>query len=77
MNILQKLNFSSIDISNNIWVKYNAKTGRIEWTATFTLSGKIILKDASENIVLSTRDKSELESFLIREDRDRKINQLL
>lgn len=77
MKILEKLNFVPHSLSKNVWIKYKHESKQVEWLATFTLSGKIILKDYRDNIVLSTKDESEFQNFLIREDRDKKINRLL
>lgn len=77
MKILEKLNFVPYSIGNNIWIKYKQNTRQIKWMATFTVSGKILLKDDNDNIILSTKDKEEFESFLIQEDRNDKLNNLL
>jgi hypothetical protein len=75
LKILEK--FVPYSLSKNVWIKYKHESKQVEWLATFTLSGKIILKDSENNIVLSTNDESEFQNFLIREDRDKKINKLL
>ena len=77
MKTLERFNFVPYSLGNNVWIKYKNQTRQVEWIATFTLSGKIILKDSKDNIVLSTKEESEFQSFLIREDRDKKINDLL
>lgn len=75
---LEKLGFKRF-IGGEIWIKYQTINNKksVKLIVCFTLSGKILIKDSSENIILSSIDKEEVNLFIIRECRDITINDLL
>ena len=76
MNFLEDLGFKLFALGmSDTWVFYHK--GEILFKATQTLSGKMLISNASDKILLSTRDKLEMITFLTCELRDFKIDKLL
>jgi hypothetical protein len=76
---LNKFGFQQFSVGGEIWIKYETINNKkiVKWTVCFTISGKTLLKDNRDNIILLTKDKNEVNLFLTRELRDSKIDDLL
>lgn len=76
---LNKFGFQQFSTGGEIWIKYETINNKkiIKWTVYFTISGKTLIKDNRDNIILSTKDKNEVNLFFTRECRDKTIDDLL
>ncbi len=76
MNFLEDLGFKLFALGmSDTWCFFHK--GEVIFKATQTLSGKMLISDSSGKVLLSTRDKLELMTFLTCELRDFKIDNLL
>lgn len=76
MNFLEDLGFKLFALGMSDTWCFSDK-GEVVFKATQTLSGKMLISDSVGKVLLSTRDKLELITFLTCELRDFKIDKLL
>jgi hypothetical protein len=76
VNFLEPLGFKLYGLGmSEIWIFYHS--GKVIFKASQTLSGKIIVSDSSDKIVISSRNSEEIKEYLTPELRDFKIDKLL
>lgn len=76
MNFLEPLGFKLYGLGwSDIWV-YTYK-GVILYKASTTMSGKIMITDSSDKVIISSREQKEIVDYLMAELRDFKIDKLL
>lgn len=76
MNFLEDLGFKLFALGmSDTWCFFHK--GEVVFRVTQTLSGKMLISDSVGKVLLSTRDKLELMTFLTCELRDFKIDKLL
>jgi hypothetical protein len=76
VNFLEELGFKLFALGmSDTWAFFHK--GEIIFKATQTISGKMLISDSSGKVLLSTRDKLEMITFLTSELRDFKIDKLL
>lgn len=76
MEFLSNFGFKLFGLGwSDIWVFYHK--GEIVLKASQTMSGKMLISDSDDKVLISSRDKDEIVTFLTCELRDFKIDKLL
>ena len=76
MNFLQPLGFKLYGLGwSDIWTF--SYRGEILYKASSTMSGKILITDSSDKVIISSRNSQEIIDYLTVELRDFKIDKLL